>query len=74
MGAGQVFKALAGLVRDRDAARYELLTSAGAGDSAKDLVSVLGAGQLPGELRAAIDTILASVSACPRRDLLAMPH
>lgn len=71
MGAGQVFKALAGLVRDRDAARYELLTSAGAGDSAKDLVSVLGAGQLPGELRAAIDTILASVSAGQQRDLLA---
>ena len=32
MGAGQGFKALAGLVQDRDAARYELLTSAEAGD------------------------------------------
>ena len=71
MGAGQVFKALAGLVRDRDAARYELLTSAEAGDSARDLVSVLGAGLLPGELRAAIDKILASVSAGQPRELLA---
>ena len=71
MGAGQVFKTLAGLVRDRDAARYELLTSAEAGDSARDLVSVLGAGLLPGELRAAIDTILAWVSAGQQRELLA---
>jgi hypothetical protein len=71
MGAGQVFKALAGLVRDRDAARYELLTSAEAGDSARDLVSVLGMGLLPDELRAAIDTILASVSADQPRELLA---
>ena len=70
MGAGQVFKALAALVRDRDAARYELLTSAEAGDSARDLVSVLGAGLLPGELRAAIDTILASAGGQPR-ELLA---
>jgi hypothetical protein len=71
MGAGQVFNALAGLVRDRDAARYELLTSARAGDSARDLVSVLGTGLLPGELRAAIDRILASVSAGQQRELLA---
>lgn len=71
MGAGQVFKALAGLVRDRDAAVYELLTSAEAGDSARDLVSVLGAGLSPRELRAAIDTILASTSAGQPRELLA---
>jgi hypothetical protein len=71
MGAGQVFKALAGLVRDRDAARYQLLTSAEAGDSARDLLSALGAGLRPGELRAAIDTILASVSADRPRELLA---
>lgn len=71
MGAGQVFNALAGLVRDRDAASYELLTTAAAGDSARDLMSALTAGLLPGELRAAIDRILASVSASQQRELLA---
>ena len=41
LGAGEIFKALAPLVRQRDAARYELLVSAGAGVSAKSLIAVL---------------------------------
>jgi hypothetical protein len=59
MGAGQVFSALARMANKRDAARYELLTSAAAGDSALALVAVLGAGLSPGELKAAVAEILA---------------
>lgn len=70
MGAGQVFKALAGLVRDRNASRYQLSTSAAAGDSAMELVAVLGAGLALEELRTALDAILASVSAGQPRNTL----
>jgi len=39
MGAGQAFRALVGLARARDAARYVLLTTASAGPSVEGLVS-----------------------------------
>lgn len=63
MGAGEAFRALAGLVKARDADRYALLTSASEGDSARDLAALLGAGLPPAELRAEVGRILAGVSA-----------
>ena len=63
LGAGDVFKALALLVQQRDAARYELLVSAGAGVSARSLMAVLFSGAPAKETRSAIGEILASVSA-----------
>jgi hypothetical protein len=70
IGAGQVFKALGRLVRDRDAARYELLISANAGKSAKSLMDVLRSGLPAGKARAAIGEILASVSSGRQPNLL----
>jgi hypothetical protein len=70
MGPGEIFKVLAGLVSDRDATRYELLTNARAGDGARKLVAVLDSGLDFPALRAAIDTVLASVSADRPRDWL----
>ena len=63
MGPGEIFGALAGLVLDRDATQYELLTNAEAGDRARKLVAVLSSELDPQSLCTAIDTILASVSA-----------
>ena len=70
MGPGEIFGALVRLVSNRDATRYELQTNARAGDSARDLAAVLGSGLEPGALRAAIDSVLASVSADRRGDRL----
>lgn len=67
VGAGQIFGVLAGLVSDREASQYGLLINAEPGDSARDLVSALGSGQEAGALRAAIDIVLASVSAGKRQ-------
>ena len=70
MGAGEIFRVLAALVRDRDACRYELLTNAAAGRSAKDLLAVLHSGENDETLRSEIDGILAAVSAMSPRDQL----
>src|ERR1700733_1898169 len=69
MGAGEAFRALSGLVRDRDADRYALVTSASEGESVRELAGLLGAGLDPGELRGAIGAVLASAGG--RRDLVA---
>jgi hypothetical protein len=69
MGAGEAFRALAGLVRARDADRYALLTSAAEGQSVRELAAVLGAGLPPGELRGAVGEVLASAGG--RQDLVA---
>jgi hypothetical protein len=71
MGAGEAFRALAGLVRDRDADRYALLTSASEGESVRELAALLGAGLAPRDLRSAIGTVLAAVSAKGPQGLLA---
>jgi hypothetical protein len=69
MGAGEAFRALSGLVRDRDADRYSLVTSASGGQSVRELAGLLGAGLDPGELRGAIGAVLSSAGG--RRDLVA---
>lgn len=69
MGAGEAFRALAGLVRVRDADRYALLTSAREGESVRELAALLGAGLCPGDLRGAIGGVLASAGG--RQDLVA---
>lgn len=66
---GRRFRALAGLVRDRDADRYALVTSASEGESVRKLAGLLGAGLDPGELRGAIGAVLSSAGG--RRDLVA---
>lgn len=71
LGAGEVFRPLASMVRKRDANRYELLAGAGAGESARNLVATLEAGLAPAELKAKIDAILARVSAREQRSVLA---
>ena len=70
MGAGEIFRILAALVRDRDACRYELLTSAAAGRSAEDLLAALRSGGDAETLRSKIDEILLVVSAVSSRDQL----
>ena len=69
MGAGEIFRVLAALVRDRDACRYEVLINAAAGRSARDLLAALRSGGDAETLRSEIDKILA-VSAKPLRDQL----
>jgi hypothetical protein len=69
MGAGEAFRALAALVRARDADRYALLTCATEGQSVRKLAAVLGAGLPLGELRGAVDAILASAGG--RQNLVA---
>jgi hypothetical protein len=63
LGAGEVFRALAALVRDRDAARYGLLVSADPGPSAQSLMRVLRSGLSAAQTRAALEEVLASLSA-----------
>jgi len=70
MGAGEIFRVLAGLVRVRDACRYELLTNAVAGSSAEDLLSALRSDGDAEKMRSEIDEILAAVSAVSPRDQL----
>jgi hypothetical protein len=70
MGAGEIFRVLAALVRDRDACRYELLTNAAAGRSAEHLLAALRSDGDAETLRSKIDEILAGVSAMSSRDQL----
>lgn len=70
MGAGEVFKALVAVVRDRDATCYELLVGAQAGVSADSLLAVLSSGMAATQVRAEIGRILASVSGGSQLELL----
>jgi len=58
MGAGEIFGALAALVREREACRYELLTNARAGDSARGLAAALNSQADTQALRVTLDRIL----------------
>lgn len=70
LGAGQVFRALTRLATARNASSYVLVTTATAGPSAMDLVSILRSGLTMAEMRSAIDELLGSVSAGEQRKLL----
>jgi hypothetical protein len=63
LGPAEIFRALSGLARDRDALRYELITNARLGESATALVEILRSGAGPGELRRRISGVLSAVRA-----------
>jgi hypothetical protein len=70
LGAAQVFRALVGLARARDASIYVLATTATAGPSAEVLVGILRSGSTTSEMRSALDNLLGSVSAGEQQKLL----
>jgi GNAT superfamily N-acetyltransferase len=63
LGPSEVFGALAGLVHDRDAPRYELITNAIIGGPAARLVEILSSERVPGELRRRIGEVLSAAGA-----------
>lgn len=69
MGAGEAFRVLAGLVRDREAESYALLTTATEGESARVLSGVLASGMDLAAMRSSIAGVLASAGV--KQDLLA---
>jgi len=58
LGPAEIFRALIGLVRDRDASRYELVTNARLGESAVVLAEILRSGAGGDELRRRISEVL----------------
>lgn len=70
MGPTDIFRALIGLVHDRDAPKYQVITNATLGGSAVALVAALREGADLGTLRRGIDKVLSSAGASRARSLL----
>jgi hypothetical protein len=70
LGSTDIFRTLSGLVRDREAPKYQVITNATLGDSAVALVTALREGADLGNLRRSIDKVLSSAGASRARSLL----